>query len=185
MVKYTSFYKVKTKDKKEDEVLFVSYLTNSPSRTKKIGESFAKNILKCNLTKRAVILGLIGDLGGGKTTFLQGVARGLGIKQAITSPTFVIMRKLKIPRSRKSSLRDGRNHKFKNFYHFDCYRIQKPTEMLTLGFKEIISDPQNIVVLEWADKIRKMLHEDSLILEFEFIDKNTRKIIIRNTGHEK
>ncbi len=57
--------------------------------------------------------------------------------------------------------------------------------MLTLGFKEIISDPQNIVVLEWADKIRKMLHEDSLMLEFEFIDKNTRKIIIRNTGHEK
>lgn len=179
MVKYTSFYKVKTKDKKENKVLFASYLTNTYPQTKKIGESFAKNILKCNLAKRAVVLGLIGDLGGGKTTFLQGVARGLGIKQAITSPTFVIMRKLKIPWSRKNSLRDGRNHKFKNFYHFDCYRIQKPTEMLALGFKEIISDPQNIVALEWADKIRKMLHKDSLMIGFEFIDKNTRKIAIK------
>jgi len=161
------------------------YSTNSPSRTKKIGESFAKNILKRNLAKRAVIFGLIGDLGGGKTTFLQGLARGLGIKQAITSPTFVIMRKLKIPQSGKSSLRYGQNHKFKNFYHFDCYRIQKPTEMLTLGFKGIISDPQNIVALEWADKIRKMLHKDSLMLEFEFVDKNTRKIIIRDAWHGK
>lgn len=141
------------------------YLTVSPSQTKKLGETLAREILKTKPKKIAQILGLEGGLGGGKTTFLQGFARGLGIKQKILSPTFVIMKRFKV-----ESLR------FEGFYHVDCYRLKKPKEILDLGFKEIISNPQNIVVVEWADKIKKILPKNSLILKFKFVNKNSRKI---------
>jgi len=142
------------------------YLTKSSAQTKKLGESFAKNILKRSPTKKVIVLGLIGDLGGGKTTFLQGFAKGLGIKEKILSPTFVILKKFEIS-------------KFKHFYHIDCYRVQTTKEILDLGFKKIISNPQNIVAIEWAERIKKILPKNVLILEFEFINRNTRKIVLK------
>jgi len=147
------------------------YLTKNPNQTKKIGEVLAKKILKTHLRKGAFIIGLEGDLGGGKTTFLQGFARGLGIKEKILSPTFVIMKKFKI---RVDSCSNSR--RFVYFYHIDCYRIQKPKEILDLGFREIISSPKNIVAVEWSDRIRKILPRGILILKFEFIDKNKRRV---------
>jgi len=150
------------------------YLTTGPTQTKKLGEKLAKETLKRPLKKQAFILGLEGDLGGGKTTFLQGFAKGLGVKEKILSPTFVIFRKFKI---RVNSCSNSR--KFANLYHIDCYRIEKPKEISDLGFKEIIQNPKNIVVIEWADKIRKILPEDTIILKFHFVNKNKREIMIR------
>jgi len=144
------------------------YLIKSSLENKNLGERMAKRILKSSLS-RAVVIGLIGDLGGGKTTFLQGFAKGLGTKEKILSPTFVIMKKFSIF-----------NSPFSNFYHFDCYRIEKPKEILELGFKEIISNPKNIICIEWADRIRNMLPLNSLFLIFKMIDEKTRKIIIKN-----
>lgn len=143
-----------------------AYLTISPCQTQKLGMALAREILKNN-SRRAAIIALEGNLGGGKTTFLQGFAKGLGIKEKIISPTFVIQKRFKILNSR-----------FKNFYHLDCYRIQKPEELLELGFKDIVSDPQNIIALEWADRIKKVLPKNMLWLRFEFINKNTRRIIM-------
>lgn len=127
---------------------------------------------------QALVLGLEGDLGGGKTTFLQGFAKGLGIKQRITSPTFIILKKFKIPR--KSGIPpDARNNlNFKVFYHIDCYRIEKPKDLLQLGFKKIVSNPENIIAIEWAGRIRKILPKDALIIKFKFVSKNKRKIKI-------
>jgi len=150
------------------------YLTASPSQTKKLGETLAREILKTKPKKIAQILGLEGGLGGGKTTFLQGFARGLGIKQKILSPTFIIMRKIEVKPLPCGGLTSATS--IKTFYHIDCYRIKKPKEILDLGFKEIISNPQNIVVVEWADKIKKILPKNSLILKFKFVNKNSRKI---------
>jgi len=165
-------------------------ITNSPFQTKKIGKNFSKKI-KDRKNKKAVVLGLVGDLGGGKTTFLQGLAKGLGIKEKVLSPTFIIMRKYALE-SRKWPIARGLGPIGKvesgkkatlcpplsTFYHFDCYRIQKPKEILDLGFKEIISDPKNIVVIEWAEKIKKILPKDTIWINFEFKDKNKRKIRI-------
>ena len=120
--------------------------------------------------KKAQILALEGDLGGGKTTFLQGFAKGLGVEEKILSPTFVIMRKFRI-KNKKSE--------FKNFYHFDCYRIKKAEEVLTLGFREIVSDSKNIVAIEWADRIKKILPKNRISLRFEFLNKKTRKITLK------
>ena len=147
----------------------MKYLTNNPAQTRKLGEILAKEVLKTQPRGKALIFGLKGDLGGGKTTFLQGFSKGLGIKQKITSPTFVIMRRYKIQNTR---------YKIQNFYHIDCYRIEKPKEILNLGFKEIISNPQNIVVIEWADRIRKILPKKAIIIKFEFVGKTTRKIYL-------
>ncbi len=171
----------------------------SPLETKNLGERMAKEILKSSLP-RAVVIGLIGDLGGGKTTFLQGFAKGIGIKEKILSPTFVIMRKFQIPlfdftqgrnlksQTNKIQAKIGRVAsgldpkfqitKFKTFYHFDCYRIEKEKEMRDLGFKEMIFNPENIICIEWANRIKKILPANTLFLTFEFIDEKTRKIVL-------
>ena len=145
------------------------FLSKNISKTKKIGEFLAKEFLKIGPQKeKAFILGLIGDLGGGKTTFLQGFARGLGIKERVLSPTFIIMRKFNI-----------QDAKFKNFYHFDCYRIQKPKEILELGWRDLINRPENIIAIEWADRVFKILPKDALILKFDFINDKTREISLK------
>lgn len=144
-----------------------TYLTKSPTQTKKLGVFLAKKILKSKTQKKARVLGLEGDLGGGKTTFLQGFAKGLGIEQKILSPTFVIMKRF--PISTKN---------LKNFYHFDCYRVGKPKEILNLNFKEISSDSQNIIVIEWAEKIRQILPKNTKWIRFQFVDKRKRRISV-------
>ena len=145
------------------------FLTTVPWQTKKLGEILAKEVIKTKPSKRALVIGLEGDLGGGKTTFLQGFSKGLGIKQKITSPTFVIMRRYKIQNT---------GYKIQNFYHIDCYRVEKPKEILDLGSKEIITNSQNIVAIEWADRVRKIIPKRAIWLTFGFINKNKRKITI-------
>ena len=79
------------------------YITKSYKQTQKLGENFAKEILKSPVNKGAIVLGLQGNLGGGKTTFLQGFAKGLNIKEKILSPTFVILKRFKITKSQTNS----------------------------------------------------------------------------------
>ena len=153
----------------------VKFFSQNPSQTKKIGQILAKEILKIK-TNRAFVLSLIGDLGGGKTTFLQGFAKGLGIKEKILSPSFVIMKKFKIRADSCSN-----SCKFANFYHIDCYRVEKPKEILDLGFKEIVSNPKNLVAIEWAERIKKILPKGTMILKFDFINQKQREISIEET----
>ena len=152
-------------------------LTNNPNQTKKLGEVLGKEISKTQLKNQALVLGLKGDLGGGKTTFLQGLALGLKIKEKILSPTFVILKKFEI-----KNIHYPRTEKFKYFYHLDCYRIQKLKEILNLDFKKIVSNPKNIVAVEWADKIRKIMPKNTIWIEFEFVDIKKRKIIMKSYG---
>ena len=124
-------------------------ITSSSAQTKKLAEKFAKEIPQKGIKRRAFVIGLEGELGGGKTTFIQGFAKGLGVKEKVLSPTFVIYRKFKI-----------QNSKF--LYHIDCYRIRKSKELLDLGFKEIISNPKKIVANEWSGKIKKIMPRNNL-----------------------
>jgi len=146
----------------------IEIITESAKKTQKIGEFLAQEIINSKSErKKALIVGLEGDLGSGKTTFIQGMASGFKIKEPITSPTFVILRKYKIPKSKALSL-----------YHIDCYRIESK-DLDDLDFKEIIQNSQNVVVVEWAEKIKKSLPLDTLWMKFEYIDKNKREIIIK------
>ncbi len=148
--------------------------TNSAKETRKLGEKLAKDVLALrrfapqDKNNHAVVFALRGDLGGGKTTFLQGFAKMLGIKEKITSPTFVIMKKFKIKGKRA----------FAHFYHFDCYRIKNTREILELDFKEIISNPQNIIAVEWPENLGGFLPKGSVILNFKFAGKNKREIFL-------
>ena len=144
-----------------------AFLSKSPSETKKIGRDLAKKIKKDGPKNKACVLALEGDLGGGKTTFLQGFAKGLGTEEKILSPTFVIMKRFKIP-----------DPGFKDFYHLDCYRPKDAGEILDLGFSEILLCPGNIVAVEWSEKIKKILPENAIRIEFRFIDDKKRKITI-------
>lgn len=142
--------------------------SRSAAQTKKIGELLAKEILAEVPGKTAKILALRGNLGGGKTTFLQGFAKGLGLKQRILSPTFIILKSFEL-----------RTSNFERFFHIDCYRIKKQKEILDLDFNKIISNPKNIIAIEWADLIKKILPPNTIFIDFELIDMSKRKIIIR------
>ena len=143
-----------------------TYITENYKQTQKIGGDFARELLKLPPQKGAVILELRGNLGGGKTTFLQGLAKGLGIKEKILSPTFVIQKRFKL-----------KNKRFESFYHIDCYRFKQAEDILDLGFKEIIYNPKNIIAIEWPEKIKKILPKKTIKLKFEFIDENIRKVV--------
>jgi tRNA threonylcarbamoyladenosine biosynthesis protein TsaE len=149
------------------------YITKNHKQTQKLGENFALRLCsgqakEVRNRKSATIIALSGNLGGGKTTFLQGFAKGLGIKEKILSPTFVIQKRFKI-----------KDLRFKNFFHLDCYRLKDEKDILELNFQEIISNPENIVVVEWPERIKKVLPKDMIKIDFEFINENTREIIVK------
>ncbi len=151
-----------------------TFLTRTAKETQKLGESFAKKILKKNARlfsgKTAVIIALKGDLGSGKTTFLQGFAKGLGIKEKVLSPTFLIMRRFQFPAS------SFKKHKFANFFHVDCYRVIRYEELLDLNWRRIVYDPENIVAIEWPELIKPIMPEGAIKINFKFIDEKKRKI---------
>jgi tRNA threonylcarbamoyladenosine biosynthesis protein TsaE len=142
------------------------HITNSFEETQKLGETLAKQMMESGFKKTAVVLGLQGNLGDGKTTFLQGFAKGLGVDEKILSPTYVIQKRFGIKKD------------FENFYHIDCYRLNKPEEILELGWKEIILNPKNIVAVEWPDKIKKFLPKQTISINFKSASENQRKIVI-------
>lgn len=141
-------------------------VTNSANETKKAGQTLAEELLKEDSKDKAVIIALEGNLGSGKTTFIQGMAKGLGIEDPITSPTFVIFKKYNI--AKLGSL--------KWLYHADCYRLDSYKDILDLGFEEIFNNPKNLIVIEWAERIKKGLSKTSLWIKFKYIDEKKRKI---------
>lgn len=145
-----------------------TFITHNDKETKRLGKNIG---LELREKKQTAILALSGNLGAGKTIFLQGFAKGLGIKEKILSPSFVIVKKfkIKIPKS-----------DIKFFYHFDLYRIKKIKEILALGLKKIITEPQNIIAIEWPEKIQKLLPKKTIWIFFEIRKDNIRKITIKN-----
>lgn len=124
----------------------------------KLGEKLAKNFFGKSET---AILCLYGELGTGKTTFVRGLASGLGIASRITSPTFTYQR----VHSGKIKL-----------YHFDCYRLSAPDELLMHDLNEAISNKDGVIAIEWSEKIQRHLPEKHTNIYFEYVDENTRKI---------
>ncbi|MEI6058001.1 MAG: tRNA (adenosine(37)-N6)-threonylcarbamoyltransferase complex ATPase subunit type 1 TsaE [bacterium] len=115
----------------------------------------------------AYVVGLYGDLGSGKTAFTQLIAKLLGIEEGITSPTYVIEKVYPI-----NSLQTA----FKHLIHIDAYRLEKSAELAHLGWSEIISDPTNLVLIEWPERVADIMPADHIRLKFTFIDDTTREI---------
>lgn len=139
------------------EITSITRVTNSPKETQKLGADLAK------LIKPPCIIALSSDLGGGKTTFVQGIARGLGIKERVISPTFVLEKIYAVPKK-----------KFL-LYHYDVYRLK--ADPMLVG--EILENAENnLVVIEWADKIKKYLPKTTLWVKISETKDNQRKFHI-------
>lgn len=147
-------------------------ITKSFQETKSVARKLTSEWLKLNKNKNAnLVFCLSGNLGGGKTTFTQGVAEELKIKETVNSPTFLIVKKYTAPKNKITE------EKY-NLYHFDCYRISNYREILDLGWEEIISGKNNIIAIEWSEKIKTILPKKRMDVKFEFVNEGTRKIII-------
>lgn len=147
-------------------------LNKSKAQTQKLAAKLARKVILEGAGKYAKVLALIGDLGSGKTAFAQGFIKSFGIKSHIPSPTFVIYRKYQI-----YSRFIIHNSPFRFIYHFDLYRIQKVKEILDLGFKKIIKNPENIVLIEWPEKILKLLPKKTIKVFLSHSKKGNERII--------
>lgn len=141
----------------------MEFISKSPEDTKRFAADFLAGLLARD--NQATVVGLYGNLGSGKTTFTQCTAEILGVKEHLTSPTFVIMKRFTIHDSR-----------FKNLIHIDAYRLKSGEELSKLGFEKLLAHPVNLILIEWADLVADILPQDHLKLKFEFVDEQTRKI---------
>lgn len=114
----------------------------------------------------AAVLALHGDLGAGKTTFMQTFARALGVREQVTSPTFVVMKKY-----------DTTDDTFSTLVHIDAYRIEDIDEMRPLRFGEELEQKGSIIGIEWAEHIADLLPPHTVHLTFT-IEGDMRKIIL-------
>lgn len=120
--------------------------------------------------KNGEVLALTGDLGLGKTIFVQGLAQALNIKERVLSPTFILMREYEINVKSPSPRR---------LIHVDLYRVESFEQVDDLGLEELWCDSQNLVVIEWAEKIKNHLPKNTIWIKFEYVDENSRRIEIK------
>ena len=147
----------------------ISKIYIGSDETKKLASALAKKTLGLK-GKRAIIFALAGNLGSGKTTFAQGFIKSCGVKIRAISPTFLIFKIYKLPRKTKN---------FKRIIHADLYRLNSKRELNALGFQKLTEDKENIILIEWADKIKKSLPKNVFWVKFEhYKSHNKRKITI-------
>lgn len=128
---------------------------HSESEMIEFGKNFAKSI------KAPKVIELIGDVGAGKTTFVRGLAEGLGVKEQITSPSFTI--------SKEYAFDGG------ILVHYDFYRLQNPGIMVG-DLEENINMNDAIVIVEWADSVENILPADRVTINIKYCDDGTREI---------
>jgi tRNA threonylcarbamoyladenosine biosynthesis protein TsaE len=133
--------------------------TSSPLETIKFAKRLAADL------NPGTVLCLEGQLGSGKTTFIKGLAEGLGLKhpEQVKSPTFVLMHiyKAKVP-----------------LYHFDCYRLNSLEELENIGFQDFVNDSQAISCVEWAEKAGDLIPETARHVHFEILGATQRRIVL-------
>lgn len=144
----------------------MKYLTKSAKQTEALGKKFVTNL------KQGGVFGLIGDLGAGKTAFVKGVAKGLSIKSRITSPTFVLMRVYPVIRQG----RQAKNKHIKRLVHVDAYRVKKAVYLSGIGLEDYLSDPETLVLIEWADQVRSIMPRRANMIYFKYRDLSSREI---------
>jgi len=170
----------------------MEFLSKNLKETAKIAKDFKNSLDGAHRGEGATVVGLYGELGSGKTTFMKYLAEFFDIKETIQSPTYVIMRIYKLVAKKSEDTKFSKaaervslvenfvSSDFLKLTHIDAYRIEKEDEMLNLGWQKIISDPKNLIFIEWPEKISGIMPEHTKIF-FEHADnKESRKISISN-----
>ncbi len=144
----------------------MKYLSKSREETNKIATDFLNNL---EPQKQATVVALYGDLGSGKTAFAQEIGKILGVAENMHSPTFVIEKIYQI---------DFKT--FKRLIHIDAYRLEKDSELLHLGWKEITKESENLILIEWPGNVPGVIPKDAKRIYFKFINETTREINYEN-----
>jgi len=143
----------------DDPLCSMEVISRSVTKTQKLAKDLAQNLGDYN------VVCLYGELGAGKTTFVSGFANGLGIEKRILSPTFIIVHEYKIPKSKRI------------LFHIDLYRLENSREIENLGISDLLNDKNNIVMVEWAEKLESLLPERRIEVKFK-VEDDFRKIQI-------
>lgn len=133
-------------------------ITEGPEETVALGVELAQGL------QEGDVVALAGELGVGKTTLVQGIARGLFVTENVSSASFVLARTYrgKIP-----------------LHHLDAYRIESPQELFEVGLDRYLPPEEGVTVVEWADKIRAFIPREALWVTIEFLDGDRRRITLR------
>ncbi|MFZ4632218.1 MAG: tRNA (adenosine(37)-N6)-threonylcarbamoyltransferase complex ATPase subunit type 1 TsaE [Patescibacteria group bacterium] len=138
-------------------------VTTNEKQTWEAGFKLGKNL------QGGEALALYGDLGAGKTKFLQGLSKGLGVKSQVNSPTFNILKLYKVVS----------NKKIKSFCHIDAYRLHSEKDLLSLGIEEFFEDNENVTAIEWAEKIKKIWPKNTIVIMIKHLSELNREITIK------
>ena len=143
---------------------FLAMQSHSPEETRRLAVSLSP------LLRPGDVVALGGDLGAGKTTFVQGLAIGLGVTERVTSPSFVLMKEYLAGRY--------------PLIHIDVYRLERMQEVVDLGYDEFL-DPSHIVVVEWGDMVEPLLPKEHLSISMRYGAQDaTREIAFQPRGAE-
>jgi len=139
-------------------------------KTEQCAAEFVKDLSASHKRRAgATVVGLSGELGVGKTAFVQMVAKAFGITDTVTSPTFVIEKVYRLL-----------NQPFDCLIHIDAYRLENINELRVLGWGDIVKDPANIIFIEWSEKVEELLPDDTIKIDFEVVGEEKRKIVIKS-----
>ena len=134
-----------------------SFISKDHNETMKIGYDLSTKL------KTPYVLGLVGDLAAGKTTFVKGFLKGLGYDYTVSSPTFTLIN----------------NYDAKcNVMHVDFYRETNIKRWIDLGFQELVCN-HSVVIVEWADLLPDLLPEDTIYIHFKHLEEDKREIYIK------
>lgn len=139
----------------------MKYRSNSLSDTEELATQIA-----ANFKDKGGIITLSGPLGSGKTTFTQSFTKSLGIKDKITSPTFIITRQYQIPNSDQI------------LFHLDLYRLETSDDIKALSIEELFENPNNIILIEWPEKLISKLPPKAVQIKIEILDETLRQFSI-------
>ncbi len=136
-----------------------------------MARAFGESVLTSR--RRPFVIALKGDLGTGKTTFIKGLAKGLGIRRRITSPTFLMTRRYDMPKNKPG---------YKNFHHVDAYRMKTERDLEVTGVKKALNEESNVVAVEWADLIKGFLPKDAVWITISHKKENGRVFLFKQRG---
>ena len=147
------------------------YVSHSPEETQKFAREQAL-VLTREGQGQPIIVALEGELGAGKTTFIQAFAEALGVEEHLKSPTFVLMKHYHL----------NNVPKYHMLYHIDCYRLSSSVDLLSFFGKDIIHLPGTIILIEWAERVADILPRNHWVIHVDHIAEQERNISI--TKHE-
>ena len=136
----------------------MKHISHNLEETQKIANDFVTSLSPRpglgDSDEGATVVGLYGELGAGKTAFTQAVAKALGVEEKVASPTFVIMKVYELKNYQGVALI---SKPFQHLVHIDAYRMDSSDELARIGWKDIISNPKNLVLIEWPERVADIM----------------------------